>query len=230
MKPWMKILMWFGLGATVGFFAGQQAGYNKAKDEDEAIINDAYERGKDDGYNCTFEGSMKQLNEQVAQAKNSLRQFSEAYGYSEDPGVPIDEEDAEMPMEPPEMPDECDEETTEINTEELPFHPTMLAPEIVTEEQFASRDDLNEELLLWYQLDDVLYDCSDQKPMGPEDQATSIGVGTLNEFFAGPEVKDEIYVINETYASKFRIQRIEDAFMDAVDGTAGPDEDDDDAE
>lgn len=210
MKPWMKILMWFGLGGAVGFFAGQQIGYNKAKKEDEEIVNDAYDRGKNDGAYDMIDSLKYGVKENVA------REF----GY-----IPPEEEDAEMPMDPPEMPDE-DEPAEPFSTDPMPFHPTMLVPEIVTEEQFCDRLDLDEELILWYELDDVLYDVKDQKPLGPEDQANSIGLGAVHEFYSTVGgIKDEVFVINEALGTRYRIQRIEDAFIDAVDGGAGPEED-----
>ncbi len=53
MKPWMRILMWFGLGTALGYCAGKQVGYTKAKREDENLVNNAYERGKADLFKDT---------------------------------------------------------------------------------------------------------------------------------------------------------------------------------
>jgi hypothetical protein len=210
MKPWMKMLMWFGLGGAVGFFAGQQIGYNKAKKEDDEVVNDAYDRGKNDGARDMID-SLK---------TETMRCVARELGY-----ITPEEEDAEMPMDPPEMPDD-DEPVEPASTTAMPFHPTMLIPEIVTEEQFCDRVDLDEELILWYELDDVLYDVKDQKPLGPEDQANSIGLGAVHEFYSTVGgIKDEVFVINEALGTRYRIQRIEDAFIDAVDGGAGPEED-----
>ena len=63
MKPWMRILMWFGLGTALGYCAGKQVGYTKAKREDEGLVNNAYERGKSD----LFKDTMQEFNDIASQ-------------------------------------------------------------------------------------------------------------------------------------------------------------------
>lgn len=49
MKPWMRILMWFGLGTALGYCAGKQVGYRKGKTENEYLIDKSYHQGRADG-------------------------------------------------------------------------------------------------------------------------------------------------------------------------------------
>ena len=277
MKPWMKVLMWFGLGGSLGYVIGKRFGYIQAKKEDEELVNDAYARGVQDadpihqfadkirelkdnlGY--TFPNpDVQNVNEDTLQGRVLSFPESMMVGVQDPPDVPEgaiqglraksnvfdeyagdgihmvdipeddpivevltpvhpegdDEDDAEMPMDPPIIDD----------GDIVQFHPTYTAPQIVTQEEYDARGDLDEKVLIFYEGDEVLYCTEDQKPMGEEDQYSTIGIGTLNEFHAGPgAAKDEIYVINETYG-RFKIIRVDGAFVDEVDGIAGPSEDD----
>lgn len=267
MKPWMKVLMWFGLGGSLGYVIGKRFGYTKAKKEDEEIVNEAYDRGLHDGNplngfadkvqelkdNLGYlfpEPDERNVNEDAIQGLRAKGNPVDEYAGDEfhmvdipenDPIVEVltpvhpegeddeswepveDEEDAEMPMEEPTMPDD--------GIGDIPqFHPTYTAPQIVTQEEYDSRGDLDEKVLIFYEGDEVLYCTEDQKPMGEEDQYSTIGIGTLNEFHAGPgAAKDEIYVINETYG-RFKIIRVDGAFVDEVDGIAGPEDDDEESD
>lgn len=260
MKPWMKFLMWFGLGTALGLSAGHQIGYNKAKHEDEQIVNNAYSTGHQDGITAFAERVIAPSSNDYQQAVNHLR---ERYGFSNpqeqyvDPpqpatdvvccehDLPNEEEDAEMPMEEPVVPEPENEGVrVESRSEEYPegsitygvikgpgdipqFHPTYEIPRIVTEEEYDSYGDLDEKVLIYYEGDDVLYCVEDQKPIGEDEQPCLIGIGTLQGFRVGPgEPKDELFVVNETYG-RFKILRMDDAFADAVDGTCAPDDDDD---
>lgn len=298
MKPWMKVLMWFGLGASLGFFVGQRAGYNQAKREDEQIVNDAYTKGFSDGseegnpfaklgrrfaetaknfgyiprkdpetgevdavpanWEELQQQNLREMQNDMEAAKKARentgdilqgRKMSDIESasalFDDPPEIPADviatvvdpngedEEDAEMPMDEPVMPDDgiempmgIDEGDPNGDIGVVQFHPTYTAPRVVSHEEYDSRGDLDETTLIFYEGDEVLYCTSDQKPMGPEDQYSTIGVGTLNEFHAGPgPAKDEIYVINDTYG-RFKIIRVDGAFTDEVDGCAGPSDDD----
>ena len=98
----------------------------------------------------------------------------------------------------------------------------------MTEEEYDSRGDLEEKVLIYYEGDEVLYCVEDQKPIGEDEQPCLIGIGTLEGFRVGPGApKDELFVINETYG-RFKIYRMDDAFTDAVDGNCAPEDDDED--
>lgn len=240
MKPWMKFLVWFGLGTALGAAIGEQVGYNKAKHEDEVIVNDAYKRGRaDEAY--------KDLGHDVDLDKYQER-ICKIYGFPDsqeqyvDPPqlVTNEDEDAEMPMEEPVIPEPENEIAgarangnpvdeyagKEFHNGDIQqFHPTYTIPVIVDEEVYESRGDLDEKVLIYYEGDEVLYCVEDQKPIGEDEQPCLIGIGTLEAFRVGPgEPKDELFVVNETYG-RFKILRMDDAFADAVDGTCAPDDD-----
>ena len=99
----------------------------------------------------------------------------------------------------------------------------------MTEEEYDQHGDLDEKILIYYEGDEVLYCVEDQRVIGDDEIPCLIGEGTLMEFRVGPEVKDEIFVINETYG-RFKVYRMDEAFSDAVDGNFGPEDDDSDEE
>lgn len=229
MKPWMRILMWFGLGTALGYCAGKQVGYTKAKREDEGLVNNAYERGKSD----LFKDTMQEFNDIASQYRIENPDIQQPVVYERHELTKEDvkdienwppEDDAEMPMEEPAI-DDLDN----LDASDIPqFHPTFVIPRVVSEEEYDKCGDLDEKTLIYYEGDEVLYCCEDRRPIGEDEQPALIGIGTLEAFRAGPGApKDELYVINETYG-RFKIIRMDDAFADAVDGTCAPDDEDDD--
>ena len=135
---------------------------------------------------------------------------------------PIQAMDEYRGEEEPEMPTE-DEITIDEDIPQL--HPQHLVPEIIGEEEYnANIWGYDLENLIFYELDEVLYNETTQKPEENPDQL--IGVGTLYEFGGDPNNPVEtIYVKNETFGTLYRIDRVDAAFCDAVDGTCGPEED-----
>lgn len=243
MKPWMRILMWFGLGTALGYCAGKQVGYRKAKVEDEQLVNNAYERGKSD----LFKDTMQEFNDIASQYRIENPDIQQPVVYERHELTKEDvqkiedwpaEDDAEMPMDEPAIDDLDNMEAGYVTAMDdpngpdvsgiPPFHPTFIIPQIVSEEEYDKCGDLDEKTLIYYEGDDVLYCCEDRRPIGEDEQPALIGIGTLEGFRAGPgEPKDELYVVNDTYG-RFKIIRMDDAFADAVDGTCAPDDEDDD--
>ena len=226
MKPWMKILMWFGLGVSLGYCAGKQIGYQKAKVEDEQLVNNAYERGKHD----LFKDTVREFNNIASQyqATPISSETTELPRFHVKEPDPYSEDDAEMPMDPLPPIDDDDILPMEKNVIRQ-LHQTHLIPRIVTEEEYDQHGDLDEKILIYYEGDEVLYCVEDQRVIGDDEIPCLIGEGTLMEFRVGPEVKDEIFVINETYG-RFKVYRMDEAFSDAVDGNFGPEDDDSDEE
>lgn len=191
MKPWMKILMWFGLGAGIGFFAGQQVGRNQAEKEE-------------------FQDEQQATYEQT-----EISDIIDEYLGAQDKEI---EEEPEMPTP---------EEIT-IDADIPQLHPEHLVPEIIGEEEYnANIWQYDLENLIFYEMDEVLYDETTQSIIESPDHV--IGIGTLFEFGGDPNNPvDTIYVKNDTYGTLFRIDRVDAAFCDAVDGTCGPEDDDED--
>ena len=258
MKPWMKVLMWFGLGGIVGYFAGSQIGYNSAKHEDEEIINDAYRRGRIDAINpeAPVIYDVKELTEEDVKDIMTIEEYQEMmrkkYGYPDpewryidNPAAQSEDEDVEMPMDEPIVPEPENEGVHVVSHEEVhpdgttirygtiegpgdisQFHPTFLDIRVVDEAEYNTRGDLDEETLLFYEGDEVLFNCRTQEIIPDDEYNATIGVATLEGFRVGPgPAKDELWVINENNC-RYHIMRIEDAFTDAVDGNCAPTDDD----
>lgn len=195
MKAWMKALMWLGMGFGFGYFIGDRVGFNRGKKEDELEESEAYE----------------EVNKEPVEA---LKEY-EGNDYDGDQSWTTDDD--------PEMPTEAD---IAIDPDIPQLHPQHLIPEIIGEEEFNIniwQYDL--ENLLFYEIDEVLYNETTQSIIENPDDV--VGVGTLFEFNANPlNQVDTIYVKNDTFGTLFRIDKLDAAFCDAVDGTCGPEDDD----
>lgn len=215
MKPWMKVLMWFGLGAGIGFFAGMQYGQNKQErempEEEPERVPEAYTEairdygGDTDGDSCWINIDCNN-NDTFTTLDEILRK-------------PATDEEPEMPKV----------EELAIDQDDVPqLHPQHEVPEIIGEEEFNRNIwHYDIENLLFYEMDEVLYNETTQSIVEYPDAV--IGHGTLFEFGGDPNNPVyTIYVKNDTYGTIFRIESIDAAFCDSVDGTCGPSEDDDD--
>ena len=200
MKEWMKVLMWLGLGTAFGYFIGDQVGYRRGTKE--AVPAEKEEE--------TVQECQEELTRVVDEELGTYR------------GTPdIQEEDADdEAVKTPERELAIDEDIPQL-------HPTHIAPEIIGEEEYNLNIwhyDL--ENLIFYEMDEVLYNETTQAIIENPDDV--IGIGTLFEFGGDPNNPTEvIYVKNETYGVLFRIDKVDAAFCDAVDGSCGPEEDDD---
>lgn len=138
-----------------------------------------------------------------------------------------DEEEApEMDMTPPEMPGDIDDDGPHIAP--TPIKVKQMLPVVITEEEFERNEwECEEEKLLFYELDEVLYNTTTQSIIEYPDNV--LGVDTLFKFHEGPgDPKDTLYVVNETFGMRFRVDRIDDAFQDCVDGGVHPEDDEPD--
>lgn len=229
MKAWMKVLMWLGLGAGVGFFAGMQVGQRQERKAEAARLNadilrkrsemtakaaenvyeacEAFQRASDAVDACVY-------------ALNAYRggDISAAEGTDRIPEKTATDED-----DIPPMPTEEDIQIPDIPV----LHPTQLVPVIISESEYEANEwEYDKEKLVYYAGDDVLYNSATQSII--ENPNDVLGIGTLIAGFGGDPKNpvDVIYVKNETYGTLFRVEQVDDAFCDAVDGTAGPEDDD----
>lgn len=216
MKTWMKILMWFGLGASVGYFAGAQVGAAQERKR-RAELEESRAKRKPVPLNKPLD--MEDIKNKIDLFRQAQREYAggATEGLEEILRKPATDDDDVPPM--PTV------EELEIDADIPQLHPEDLAPEIISEEEFnANIDKFDIETLLFFELDEVLYNEATQSIVEYPDQV--IGVGTLFEFGGDPNSPvDVIYVRNRTFGTYFKIERIDDAFMDAVDGTAGPEDD-----
>ena len=209
MKLWMKILMWAGLGGGIGFFAGFQVGQRSERKNREREQQEYDEE--------------RELEDRMERSREDLHEYMDQYLGKAD----TDEEEPEMPMEEPEIPDYTGEKDADTIQAVPRIHPTMLAPEIVTEEEYyENRWGYEEERLIFYQMDEVLYNVTTQSIIENPDNV--IGVGTLFEFGGDPKHPlDKLFVINEIFGTRFRIDLLDEAFCDAVEGNTAPETEED---
>ena len=245
MKAWMKVLVWLGLGGGIGFFAGYQIGGHAAR-------KDAYEEGYSEGKHDHFmEGihdscdAMAGLVEASKKATEALEQYRGENGLTNG-GVVVDggwrdvqpetegdetlwsftpSEDPEMPEEPPVIGDEAE-------IEDIPeLHPQHMTQRQVTEEYFYNNpNNFDQEDLLYYEGDGTLYNKDTRKAIDKKDEIDEIlGIGMLTNFHMKGADLETIFVENPTMGMLFRIDRVEDAFGDILNGavTEEIDEEDD---
>ena len=213
LKPWMKIAMWLGLGGGVGFFAGYQLGQrNKGKAE-----RMAYESGKSDGfYECACDSG------EYLEAFEKVRKEYE--GLTENEPQP---EDPEMPKEPPVIGDEEDIEEPPIPQ----LHPQHMIPVQITEEEYFDNPwSYDKEELIFYEMDEVLYNITTRQAYTAKDDIDqAIGIGMTFQFYLKDgEVLDAIFVKNDTMGVIFRIDRLDASYEDEVVGVNAPDYEEDD--
>lgn len=218
MKAWMKVLMWLGLGAGVGFFAGIQVGQRQERKAEAAKLNADILRKRSE----MAAEAVKNVAEACQDAADALTAYrgdiSAAEGTNRILGKTATDED-----DIPPMPTEEDIQIPDIPV----LHPTQLVPVMISESEYEANEwEYDKEKLVYYAGDDVLYNSATQSII--ENPNDVLGIGTLIAGFGGDPKHpiDVIYVKNETYGTLFRVEQVDDAFCDAVDGTAGPEDDD----
>lgn len=228
MKTWVKIVIWFCTGTGIGFFAGYRVGQNKAYKEIDAMMAE-----EDDECESVEEA---RANEALHQYRGDISSV-EGINYAGpcdprpvetdmdgDELASVPEEDPEMPMDIPTIDDEEPHVVPQL-------HPTQLLPKIVSEDEYYRNPwEFEEEKLVYYELDEVVYNSTTQSIVEYPDNV--LGVGTLYEFHIPPNEppKEVIFVINEIFGTRFRIDRIDAAFCDEVDGNVHPEDDPPEAE
>ena len=235
MKTWAKILMWFGLGCGVGFFAGERIGAvheRKRLDKERYVFHELKPVGT-----VNYQ-QVEEYRKAVADYRgdtfdeNNPELIGVDYGSGDDiPQMPTYEE-IEIPnvLEGDQYVEDHADAIATVPADVPPIHPQVFVPQIVTEEEFYRNEWGYEEChMTFYEIDEVLYD--DQTQSIVENPDDVIGVGTLFGFGGDPNNPIEsLFVINETFGTRYRIDRLDEAFCDAVDGSCAPDEDDDDDE
>lgn len=216
MKPWMRILVWFGLGGGIGFFAGWQAGAlqeRKAADEEtERLIKRNRELAAQ--VRGDIQKAEKTEMPEMLNADRVKEIIQREYGADTDGDEsfvdPFDEDEPEMPMEEPEFDDPLEDEEEEIPQ----LHPEDLLPHPITEDEF-NRNSKDYEIchLLYYADDDVIFDPDREEQWTHPDQLLGIGWMALFGGRPGQETY-EIYIENDTMGCLYKVTRIDDSFHD----------------
>lgn len=203
MKTWMKIAMWLGLGGGIGFFAGYQIGQ---KSMNQAVYNT--------GYNTGYQARREEMYDK---AMRGLKKYAGGEEGEEEARAVI--RDCEREAEEAEMPEDIpvigDEEEVEIPQ----LHPQDLLPVQITEEEYyANPWGYDAERMLYYEGDQVLYNCNTNTAI--EDKSTAdetIGIGMIFSFHHNDgEILDAIFVRNDTLGVIFRIDRVDGCYSDPI--------------
>lgn len=214
MKPWMKALVWLGLGGGIGFFAGYQLGYGRACKEMEPTLNQLNDLNEHAVQK--FEKERDDLTREHARELAETRELYEAamaaqreyLGEKDDEVKDVIEEDPEMP-EVPDLPDDP------LEDEEIPQpHPEDFLPFAISRSEYLQNENGYETMLLDYYTDDaVIFDpVNEEKWTHPEQL---LGIGWKAHFVStdGRPVK-EIFIQNDTMGTLYKITRIEASFAE----------------
>ena len=224
MKPWMKALVWLGLGGGIGFFAGMQIGYRQGKrdeteknagkfsDLESSLVEERERHRKElDAKRSEWEEAMDALRQYKGLEDSAISDGQLAMdlrggdydGDSVQVVEPEDEEEIDMDQ-PPEMPDD-------LEIEQL--HPEDLLPHAITKEEFnANAKGYDRMDLDWYTDDNVIFDPKEEEKWTHPQQLLGIG---WNSLFIGRNGRidvPEVYIENDTMGMLYRITRIDGSF------------------
>lgn len=234
MKAWMKVLVWLGLGGGIGFFAGYQIGSKTTRDSAAKLITESDEALYEANRRIEeLENGMNSVSSAAKEAAGAIAQYAGANGSD----ISSNEEDDEAlwsftPSEDPEMPEEPPVIGDEAEIEDIPeLHPQHMTQRQVTEEYFYNNpNNFDQEDLLYYEGDGTLYNKDTRKAIDKKDEIDEVlGIGMLTNFHMKGADLETIFVENPTMGMLFRIDRVEDAFGDILNGavTEEIDEEDD---
>ena len=230
MKGWLKALLWFGLGAGIGFFAGYGTG-SRVKDREE---EEAYDQGRTDGYSeaRSGEAEYKAGMDEYRKGEMLLERMREI-----SKEMWPEDSDPEMPEEPPVIGDEetiGDTLPSEPKDGMAEMHPEYMTPVQITEEEYyANPWGDTQESLIFYELDEVLLNKETRAVLKTKNEIDQvIGIGMTFQFYLKDgEALDAIFVRNPTIGTVFRIDRMDASYEDTVYGEGAPEyEEDDDTE
>lgn len=214
MKPWMKALIWLGLGSGIGFFAGYQVGsrenaskwHKKAPNRrPEPIVEET-------------DASQLEAAEEAMKAYSGDTDGDEFVNVSVIDSLPDGWENESYNVDDDDDPEEFTTRGSECDDScDIPqLHPEDLTPYPITEDEF----NLNEKSydlkgLDFYEYDEVLYDPETNEVIGMSDEL--LGIGWDIGFGGDPNNPNEvIYICNDTMGTLYRIALIHGAFQDLV--------------
>lgn len=225
MKLWMKALIWLGLGGGIGFFAGYQVGAHvkeEVLDDLNERLNNAEKRNDliEGNYAVQIEQAEKSSESEILRLKEQLRIANEAVGAmrqykgidTEQLPFRDEEEDPEMPMDEPEMPDDPLEEDGEDEEIQQP-HPEDFRPYGITRgEYLANERGYGLKELDYYTDDAVIFDPKEEEKWTHPEQL--LGIGWKARFISTGTPVSEVYIQNDTMGMLYKITRIEGSFAE----------------
>lgn len=226
MKTWMKVLTWLGLGGGIGFFAGYQVGTERGNKRLENIQMSEW-AAYEGGYNQALRDEhIVKHDETWEDARRAFEEYRAQNGLLQDEGETVEPDEPEMPEEIPVIGDEAE-------IEDIPeLHPQHMIPERITEEEYyANPWGYDQEQLMYYEGDRVLFNKDTRSAITSKDDMDQvIGIGMIFSFYQKDgEVLDAIFVRNDTMGVIFRIDRLEDCY-DPENNTEYENEEEDDTE
>ena len=231
MKPWMRALVWLGLGGGIGFFSGYRIGAHVKEEELDGLnerLDNAEKRNDLIEHNYAVqneysenssESEILRLKEELRTAKEALSAFREYKGEDTE-DLPFEtpekeEEDPEMP-EVPEMPDDLESEDngdTDGDEEIQPFHPEDLRPFGISSSEYIRNEKGYDKVQLdFYTEDGVIFDPEREERWTHPEQL--LGIGWRARFISNDERVPvrEAYIQNDTMGTLYKITRIDDSF------------------
>lgn len=213
MKAFLKILVWLGIGGTVGYFTGKAV----TEHHDEKVKDDQCKDCAGNCDNCVYGKARNMLNAgQYSEAMDAIDDVLislEDMFPADDPKPAVEEaeqaqqeylgNDSDDPDMVTETPVIGDEESIDIT----PMY------EIISEQEFYENSKgYTQEELIWYSLDEKLFNKETNKVESPEECIQMLGRGTL-DMFRDPGTT-ALFVRNNLLTYAFRVDRYDAAYAD----------------
>lgn len=221
LTPWMKALVWLGLGGGIGFFAGFRMGYSKDKKDIITGCNQtisetrARERAQETKFwERQIELKDAEIREIKRTAQEALKAQREYFGAKDD--EILDDVDDSVMEEIPAMPEdpfpEEDDGDNDGDKEIQQLHPEDLRPYEIERAEYEENPKGYDRIELDYYTEDcVIFDPSREEKWTHPEQL--LGIGWKERFYAGHKVPlREVYIRNDTMEILYKITRIEDSF------------------
>lgn len=229
MKPWMKALVWLGMGLGIGGFAGYQLGYfqnkkdvmNNATEMADKMTHEVYEEHKKV---MELEEKLRtadqQLHDTKVQAQAAIDAIRSYKGMDGDT-----DGDEELMTTPPEMPDDPLEEVPTVVEDNEPgdfpepdehiaqLHPEDIRPFEITGADWAENEKEYDQVELdYYSEDGVIFDPRREEKWTHPEQLLGIGWRYRFATAGGKPGARQIYIQNDTMETLYKVTRIDDSF------------------
>ena len=200
LSPIVNTIMWATLGTGLGFFAGYRVGHGNS----DKIYEEGYADGMNDAHQSEYRGE-------------------------EDEDKCVDEEEEEEEEENEDS--WAHEEPEKIGDEDIvetvePYHPEMLKPRIITENEYSeNRWGYKKVHLSWFADDKKLFDDNTRQYVDPNEvigavalQAFKVPVYTTE----GEEYPTVVCVRNDTVSTLYYVEYIDSSSDDPISGVGAP--------